>query len=119
KRLHADLAYGLRLENDRVLEHALIFGIIENNNRKETAKGLNDTARVRRGALIALDQMKDGNLTREEVVDCLDTTDVPLQAAAMEIITRRKWTDEIISFARNYLDQPEFAKVSDAQRAIV
>jgi putative heme-binding domain-containing protein len=107
----------LSLPTDRVLEHALIYALIEISDRDETLKGLrHEHPAVRRGALIALDQMKDGNLTRDEVVALLDTTDVPLQTAAMEIITRRKWTDETIAFAGKLLEQPE---LTAAQQGIV
>lgn len=111
------LAQALGVENDRILEHAIIFGLIENNDRAATALWLTDRdPRVRRGALIALDQMKDGNLTRDEVVALLDTNDVPLQTAAMEIITRRKWTDDIVLFAVTLLQQPE---LTAAQQGIL
>ncbi len=111
------LLEGLSFQNDRVLEHAIIYALIEIGARDETVKGLNhENSAVRRGALIALDQMKDGNLTRDEVVVLLDTTDVPLQTAAMEIITRRKWTDDIITFVGKLLEQPE---LTAAQQGIV
>jgi putative heme-binding domain-containing protein len=111
------LFLGLTKSPDRFLEHALINALIEINNRPETLQGLvHDHPAVRRGALIALDQMKDGSLTRDEVVALLDTTDVPLQAAAMEIITRRKWTDDIIAFAGKLLELPE---LTVAQQGIV
>ncbi|MBC7856076.1 MAG: c-type cytochrome, partial [Pirellulaceae bacterium] len=104
-------------ENDRVLEHALIYALIEIADRANTAKGLiSENPAIRRGALIALDQMKDGNLTRDEVVALLDTNDVPLQTAAMGIITRRKWTDDIITFAGKLLEQQE---LTSAQQGIV
>lgn len=94
--------------NDRVLEHALIYALIEIADRGETVKGLShEHPAARRGALIALDQMKEGNLTRDEVVTLLDTGDVPLQMTAMEIITRRKWTEEVITFVAGLLEAPE------------
>ena len=44
---------------------------------------------ARRAALIALDQMDGGNLTRAEVSQLLDTDDAPLQLAALDVIRRR------------------------------
>lgn len=112
-----DLFASLAKSPDRFLEHALIYALIEIGDRSETVKGIGDeNPAARRGALIALDQMKDGNLARDEVVGLLDTTDVPLQTAAMEIITRRKWTDDIITFAAKLLEQPE---LSAPQQGIV
>lgn len=107
----------LAKENDRFVEHSLIYALIEINERGGTAAGLkSEHPAARRGALFALDQMKDGNLTRDEVVACLNTTDILLQSAAMEIITRRKWTDDIITFAGKLLEQSE---LSEAQQGIV
>ncbi|HEY2249765.1 MAG TPA: PVC-type heme-binding CxxCH protein, partial [Planctomycetaceae bacterium] len=53
---------------DRILEHTLIYALIRINDRERTLPFLNDpNPEVRRAALIALDQMNDGKLTRELV----------------------------------------------------
>lgn len=117
-----DLLLCLTKSNDRVLEHALIYALIEIGDRGETAKGLaHEHPSVRRGALIALDQMQEGNLTRDEVVALLDTEDGPLQTAAMEIITRRKWTQETIAFVGKLLEQAELTESQQgmASRSLV
>src|SRR5690606_18291409 len=55
----------LKDAQDRVLEHALIYALIEIDGREETLAGLSAEApQVRRGALTALDQMPSGDLTR-------------------------------------------------------
>jgi putative membrane-bound dehydrogenase-like protein len=111
------LLAALRQPNDRVQEHAIIYALIEIGDRAKTADGLGDKfPAVRRGALIALDQIKDGNLTREEVVGLLNTNDLALQLAAMEIITRRMWTDEVITFADKLLD---YSGLTEEQQAIL
>ena len=54
--------------NDRFLEHALIFAAIRIDDSGLTAPFLTDgNPQVRRAALIALDQMDHGQLTREQV----------------------------------------------------
>src|SRR6185437_13712895 len=74
------LLQGLGGDNDRFLDHALVYALIEIADRRATLAGLSDPRpRVRRGALIALDQMDGGPLTRGQVVPLLDTTDTALQ----------------------------------------
>jgi putative heme-binding domain-containing protein len=102
----------LRSDADRVLEHALIYALIEIADRDATTKALADDApRVRRAALIALDQMPNGNLTRDEVALLLDTTDQPLLAASLDVISRRQgWADELVTLSRKLLEQKELSE---------
>jgi putative heme-binding domain-containing protein len=98
---------GLRGGGDRFLEHALIYALIEIADREATAKGLHDpNPLVRRGALIALDQMDGGNLTREEVTPLLNTADPALQQTALAIMTARPgWAGETIGLLDGWLRQ--------------
>ena len=98
--------------SDRVLEHALIYALIEIADRDATAQGLVDAnPRVRRAALIALDQMPAGNLTRDEVAGLLDTTDQPLLTATLDVISRRAgWSEELVSLAGKLLAQSELSE---------
>ncbi len=91
---------------DRILEHALIYALIEIADREATVVGLHhESARVRRAALIALDQMRDGKLTREEVAPLLDTDDAALQTAALSVIGKHpEWAGEFTEFLRNVLE---------------
>ncbi len=53
-------------DGGRMLEHSLIFALIEIADPAATARGLtSDNSHVRRAALIALDQMPKGNLRSE------------------------------------------------------
>ncbi|MGE5191896.1 MAG: hypothetical protein ACM3U2_05295, partial [Deltaproteobacteria bacterium] len=92
---------------DRTLEHALIFGLIQINDRRETLPLLQDpNPQIRRVALIALDQMDDGNLTREEVTPLLDTDDPQLRNAALAVISSRKgWATELVRLLRGWLQE--------------
>lgn len=90
---------------DRFLEHALIFAVIEINNREATLAGLgHESPQVRRGALVALDQMDSGGLTREIVAAQLATDDRPLLNAAVDILTRHPdWADELAGQVKRWL----------------
>jgi putative membrane-bound dehydrogenase-like protein len=91
--------------NDLLLDHALRFALIEIGAREQTLAGLKYLSpRSQLGALIALDQMNDGNLTREDVLPLLDTSDTPLRAAALEIIGKHPdWASETIVLLRSWL----------------
>jgi putative heme-binding domain-containing protein len=102
---------GLRLGGDRFLEHALVYALIRINDRQATVPALADASpRVRRAGLLALDQMKDGNLTREHVVALLDTDDAELQQTALAVIGRRPgWSDAAHGVLRQWLASPRLS----------
>ncbi len=81
---------------DRFEEHALIYALIEINDRKSTMAGLNDEhPAVRKAALIALDQMSAGNLTRDMVAPLLASEDAALLNAVVKILGRHSdWADQ-------------------------
>lgn len=108
------LLASLRQENDRFLEHSLIYALIEINDRASTLKALADSSpQVRRAGLIALDQMKNGNLTRQEVVPFLKDDDPALQQTALEVVARRPaWADAAHDLLQAWLAAP---RLSDAQ----
>lgn len=101
-----ELLDALRLaSSDRSLEHALIFALIEIDDHEGTLAGLAvDNSQVRRAALIALDQMNSGALTRDIVVPLLDTEDATLQQAAIDIISKHEgWGTEVLGLLRGWL----------------
>lgn len=99
------LLNALAATNDRLLEHALIYALIEINDPEQTAAGLSHASPlVQRGALIALDQMPAGGLKQEMMAPLLDTVDPLLQQAALEIISRRPgWADATIGLLGDWL----------------
>jgi putative membrane-bound dehydrogenase-like protein len=110
---------------DRFLEHALIYALIRIQHRAATLPALADSnPAVRRAGLIALDQMPDGQLTREQVVPLLDTDDVELQQAAMDVIGRHAgWAADLVGTLREYvgrttLSDPEQAALTGAILAL-
>ena len=98
----------LALGGDRFVEHALIYALIELDDAAQTAAGLKHASPlVRRGALIALDQMDHGRLSRDQVVAQLAIDDAPLRKTALEIMARHPdWASEIVAQLRDWLRQP-------------
>jgi putative heme-binding domain-containing protein len=99
------LLNNLTVSGDHFLEHALIYALIRINDHKGTLAALGDrNPRIRRAGLIALDQMKDGGLTREQVVPLLDTDDAELQRAALAVISRHEgWARDTLGLLRDWL----------------
>lgn len=98
----------LRDKPDRFLEHALVFALIRIGERKPVVKALADPRPdVRRGALVALDQMKNGRLTPDLVTPLLDPVDLALQQAALAVITKRSaWAGEVFGIMKRWLAEP-------------
>ncbi|QDT94341.1 PVC-type heme-binding CxxCH protein [Gimesia algae] len=96
---------------DRTLEHALIYALIRIDNRDLVLSGLDDSSpAVRRAALIALDQMNSGNLTRELVTPLLDTDDPALQKEALTIIGEHEgWAGETMTLLKTWLSEAELS----------
>jgi putative heme-binding domain-containing protein len=90
---------------DRFLEHALIYALIQIDNRDKTAPYLKDIdPHIRRAALIALDQMPNGKLTREELAEQLNTDDKALLQTALDIVASRpSWAEAIVGLMRDWL----------------
>jgi putative heme-binding domain-containing protein len=92
-----DLFDVMGIRDDRVLEHSLIYALIEIGDREATAKGLTHaSANVRRCALIALDQTAESKLEAAAVGKELSAPDTGLREAAWWIAGRHpEWGDEL------------------------
>jgi len=95
-------------DNDRFLDHALIYALIEMGDRQGVAIGLASASPdVRRGALVALDQMEGGNLERGEVIPLAATTDKKLQHAVFGIIARHPdWAEDVLGLIEKWTTTP-------------
>lgn len=114
----ASLLAALEQPVDRLLEHALIYALIEINDPSATVAGLSsDKSHVRRATLIALDQMQAPQLTREQTARLLDTDDAALQRTAVEVISKRPgWADELLGRLDDWLlDEP----LDEARQSVV
>jgi putative membrane-bound dehydrogenase-like protein len=95
---------GLRAPGDRFLEHALIYALIQIDDRGATVEGLRSPdPKVQRGALIALDQMDHGGLTPEQVTPLLGSGDAGLQKTALAVVAARGWAEQAASLLRQWL----------------
>ncbi|HZW32652.1 MAG TPA: HEAT repeat domain-containing protein, partial [Isosphaeraceae bacterium] len=105
------LLEGLRKGGDRFLEHSLIYAMLRINDREVISPALADPdPKVRRAGLIALDQMKDGRLGREQVAPLLNADDPSLKVAALEVLARRpEWPDLTERVARAWVQDPGLA----------
>ncbi len=80
--------------------------------------GLSDpSARVRRAALVALDQMHGGNLTPEMVTPLLGTDDPILRQTVLDIVAKHSgWAQHLTSWLSARLAQKSFAE-SDVEQS--
>jgi putative membrane-bound dehydrogenase-like protein len=98
------LLAALRPEDDRMLEHALIYALIEIADRPALTRALQgDNPVVRRAALIALDQADDGSLEPRKVTPLLKDPDARVQAAALEALEHHpSWAREVLGVVRDW-----------------
>ncbi len=108
---------------DRVLEHSLIYALIEIDNPQATAAGLHaNSPRELRAALIALDQMDHGELSAGTVTPLLESLDPLLRQTATWIAGHHpEWGGALAGFFRTKLlmsNQPSAAQ-EDLERQLV
>jgi putative heme-binding domain-containing protein len=86
--------------NDRALDHALTYALIEISDAKETAKGLShESPRVRRAALAALENIPDSGLDAKAVLAELDAKDAALRDTAWWIAGRHpQWGEQLAGY---------------------
>jgi putative membrane-bound dehydrogenase-like protein len=102
--------------SDRILEHSLIYALIETADPQATRVGVTSkNAAVRRAALIALDQMPGGGLEPKAVAGLLSSSEPLLKRTASWIISRhRDWGDALAETLRDRLRHADAA--NDAER---
>jgi putative heme-binding domain-containing protein len=114
-----NLLAGLAQAGDPFLEHALLYALIRIDDRVSTLPALSDrNPRVRRGGLIALDQMPNGALTRELVVPLLDTDDADLQQTTLAVISRHEgWAKDTLGLLRSRLRSDQ--RTPEQERSLI
>lgn len=99
---------------DRVLEHSLIYAAIELNDAT-TIRNLitSDNEKARRAALIALDQLEEGNhLTPADIAPLLVSDSPLLNDTAWWIVEQHAdWGDAVVEAFRRELTQPSLDSV--------
>ena len=91
--------------SDRIVEHAIIYALI---NIKETASLVDalahSSSKVRKAALIALDQMDGSPLRKENVVPFLGSTNPDLRNTGIWVASHHtEWADIVIDFLESRL----------------
>jgi putative membrane-bound dehydrogenase-like protein len=112
----------LRPDDDRFLEHALIWALIEIADRPGLKKALSsDTPLIRRAALMALDQADDGSLAVGTVTPFLKDADARVQAVALDAVAHHPaWAKETLGVVRERLSGTLTPAASeDARRLLV
>ena len=111
----AALLEGLNFESDRFLEHALIFALIRIGNNEGLYRAIvTGSPQVKRGALIALDQMGDRKLTPERVMPLLASGDPTVRKTALWVISHHaEWGGAMVDVFRAWLARRD---MDDAQR---
>jgi putative membrane-bound dehydrogenase-like protein len=106
-----DLLARLGSVSDRFLEHSLIYALIEIADSKATAAGLQShQVRVRRAALIALDQMEGGGLQAETTAREMTAADPEMRETALWIVGRHpEWGPALAGLLRDRLGQKALA----------
>ena len=101
----ADLLAAAAAPLDRVLEHSVTYALIEIADPTSTAAGLQATSsRVKRAALIALDQMDGGGLKPEGLTPLLDSADPVMKETAWWIAGHHpEWGGALARYFQEHL----------------
>jgi putative membrane-bound dehydrogenase-like protein len=97
------------VRGDRMLEHSLIYALVEIGNRPKTEAGLRDPKPAsRRAAMIALDQMPGAKMQAAQVLPLLDAEDETVRSAALWIADHQPdWGDQIVPYLQTKLAEQE------------
>ena len=100
--------------HDRILEHSLTYALIEIGNAGATAKGLDTPSPFgKRAALVALDQMGDGNLKAENVAPLLGSPDTVLRKTAAWVAGHHpEWGGALAGFFAERLGKGELSSAA-------
>lgn len=105
--------------DDRILQHSIIYALIELADAKTTRAGLaSELPEIAAVALIALDQMPGGNLTADDVLQHLDAADPQLSAAANWVVTHHAgWGGQLADWFKQKLASlpPAASRLSDTE----
>lgn len=112
--------------DDRFTEHSIIYSLIQLRQPGIVEAALrNPSAPVRKAALIALDQMDDSPLRREQIRPFLAASEKDLRAAALFVVAHRPdWSGVVLDHLNArlrdaHLADDELESVADALRASI
>ncbi|MEZ6089356.1 MAG: HEAT repeat domain-containing protein [Pirellulaceae bacterium] len=82
---------------DRAGEHAIIYALLQIDAAAETQAGLaSSVAAIRRGALIALDQMESGSISVDSIAASLSDDDATVREVALQIMQSNPRFGELV-----------------------
>jgi putative membrane-bound dehydrogenase-like protein len=95
--------------DDRFVEHAIVYSLLTmRDGRAVTGALAHSSPKVRKAALIALDQMDNSPLSREHVAAGLNDSDPQLRLAALWVVSRHPdWSGEVLDLLRRQFRGPE------------
>lgn len=95
---------------DRFVEHSIIYSLITLRTSQPLILALGDKRPgVRKAARIALDQMDNSPLRREQVLPALDDSDLELRRSALWIASRHPdWAGDVLKLVKERLRKGEF-----------
>jgi putative membrane-bound dehydrogenase-like protein len=93
---------------DRFVEHSIIYALIELKTPGAVTKALHDqNPRIRKAALIALDQMDNSPLKRDQIRPFLQDRDQDLHKVGLWVVSHHPdWSSEVLSFLEARLTAP-------------
>jgi putative membrane-bound dehydrogenase-like protein len=96
--------------DDRFLEHSVTYALIELKTPGPELEALNNpNPRIRKAALISLDQMDGSPLEQAQIRPLLKQRDPDLRKAALWVVSHHPdWSGEVISFLEARLRASEF-----------
>lgn len=94
---------------DRVEEHSVIYALIQLGNVAPVAAALSHAdAKVKKAALIALDQMDNSPLTKTQLKPFLVSENADLKNTGVWVAAHRpEWTDIVVEFLEDQLAKPQ------------
>jgi putative heme-binding domain-containing protein len=93
---------------DRFVEHSAIYSLILLHQPAPVETALNDPrVKVRKAALVALDQMDGSPLHREELAKALRSSDYDVRSAALWVVSHHPdWADVVLTYLNERLHDP-------------
>jgi putative membrane-bound dehydrogenase-like protein len=91
--------------DDRILQHSIAFALIDLANPQETRAGLaSDSPRTVAASLLALDQMRGGATSADDVIPLLGASDDSVRQAALWVATQHvEWGEALSAWFRQQL----------------
>jgi putative membrane-bound dehydrogenase-like protein len=94
--------------DDRFVEHSTIFSLISLNQTSVLQSQLaNNDPKIRKAALIALDQVDSSPLRRADIAPMLRSPDKDLRSAALWVVSHRPdWAEVVLAYLGEQLHNP-------------